>query len=253
MLRTVRTVTLSMIVFFAGASQADTTLFTAKYKGKHSGLTITSTRELRQRDDGTFLFKSKVKSTFASITEQSVFTLGSAPQKIMIPQSYHYERSVFGAKTKEWINFDWENFVAHYEREKKPEKARTHELVIGMLDVPLYQLQLQRDVLAGEEQLHYTFVKPHKIKALAFQVDGEDTINVGDKAYKAIKVSRVNTEDDKETTVWLIPEFNYQIGKIVHVEEDGASYKIDLTSYSSNNALFDRFYQPAKVIEGSVE
>lgn len=236
-------ISLLSLTAFTYSTQADTTLFTAKYKGKHSGMSISSTRQLIHKDDGTYLFKSKVKSTFASIEEESKFTLGTPPQRIMIPHNYYYERSVLGAKTKEWINFDWTNFVAHYERKNKPEKAKEHPLVIGMLDVPLYQLQLQRDLIAGKTLLDYTFVKPHKIKSLAFKKEGEETINVGDKAYSAIKVSRINTEDDKETLVWLIPELNYQIGKIVHIEEDGASYRIDLTSYSANNALFNEFYQ----------
>ncbi|MBU2986028.1 DUF3108 domain-containing protein [Saccharophagus degradans] len=234
---------IACLALLACMCNAETTLFTAKYKGKHSGLSITSTRELTQKDDGSYEFFSKVKSTFASIEETSIFTLGDEPQRIMIPQSYQYERRILGASTREWINFDWENFVAHYERKGKPEKSREHKLVIGMLDVPLYQLQLQRDLIAGKTSLYYAFVKPHKIKSLAFKVEGEDTIHVGNKAYKAIKVARINTEDDKETFVWLIPELNYQIGKIVHVEEDGSSYRIDLTSYQSSEKLFDNFYK----------
>lgn len=234
---------ITIFALLAATSHADTTLFTAKYKGKHSGLSITSTRELTQKDDGSYEFYSKVKSTFASIQETSTFMLGAPPQNIMIPQTYHYERRILGASTKEWITFDWENFVAQYERKGKPDRSREHPLVIGMLDVPLYQLQLQRDLIAGKTSFHYAFVKPHKIKSLAFKVEGEDTINVGDKTYSAVKVARINTEDDKETFVWLIPELNYQIGKIIHVEEDGSSYRIDLTSYSSSDTLFDKFYQ----------
>lgn len=120
---------IACLALLACMCNAETILFTAKYKGKHSGLSITSTRELTQKDDGSYEFFSKVKSTFASIEETSIFTLGDEPQRIMIPQSYQYERRILGASTKEWINFDWVNFVAHYERKGKPEKSREHKLV----------------------------------------------------------------------------------------------------------------------------
>lgn len=222
------------------AVTADEVLFNAEYKGKYGGMTIKSTRTLVKKDSGGFSIESDMQNLFASIHEKSHFVLNEG---ILQPQEYRYRRSIAAFKANESLQFDWKAGVAKYRRADKPEKNKDHPIKLGILDPVLYQLQLQREAYAGKEEYSFTFVKPSKVKTLHFKKTGEEPFTVGEKTYTAIKVERVNLDDGKETRVWLIPEFNYQVARIEHVEEDGKKYNIYLTRYHSAENLVDILYK----------
>lgn len=209
-------------------------LYTTEYEGKHSGLTVKTTRSLIRTADNEYLFVSVAKALFASIEEISQFKLQD--DKI-IPLSYRYKRSVFGAKKEEDIVFDWSNNTATYQEDDKPEKSAVHEAYIGLLDPSLYQLQLQRDLLNGAANLDYDFIREKRIKNYHFEVVGKDELKIGDTVHETIKIERV-TDDNKKTVIWLIPEFHYQMGRIQHTDEDGDQHEMRMVSHSSNPALF---------------
>ncbi|WP_339064922.1 DUF3108 domain-containing protein [Teredinibacter turnerae] len=234
------TFTTILVSFCAHAGEP---LFTAEYEGKYSGLTITSTRQLEQLDNGKFQLNSVIKNSFASITEESQFTFDDG---IMVPQSYHYKRKILAFKADENFRFDWPKATVYYEREDKPEKNREFPLELGVLDPALYQLQVQRAVAAGHTKIDVTFVKSSKIKTLHFKKTGEETLQLGDKSYQSILVERDNRDDDKETRLWIVPDLNYQIARVEHVEENGDKHSIRLTSYKSSANLSKVLYTAAK-------
>jgi len=215
------------------------TLFTAEYEGKYSGMTIKSSRTLTEEPSGQYRLHSIIKNTFASIEENSVFTLNGTA---IIPSHYHYKRKIMGFKADESIAFDWDSQLAKYRRKNKKEKDRDHKIFTGVLDPALYQLQLQRDLFSNNTELSYSFVKPSKIKTLNFKKTGKETLKVGNENYPAIKLERINLDDNKKTRIWLIPDLNYQIGRIEHIEENGDSYSIYLTKYSSSPSLKAKIY-----------
>ncbi len=208
-------------------------LYTAEYEGKHSGLTVKTTRSLVRTEDNSYLFTSVAKAMFASIEEISHFKLEN---NRLVPLSYRYKRSIFGVKKEEDITFDWQEKTATYQEGGNPEKATVHEAYAGLLDPSLYQLQLQRDMLNGNAGLQYNFVREQRIKNYEFDVVGRDKLKIDGKVREAVKLERLN-DDSKKTVIWLIPEFHYQMGKIQHTE-DGDQHEMTMTSYSSNPALF---------------
>ncbi|SMF09011.1 Protein of unknown function [Alteromonadaceae bacterium Bs31] len=217
----------------------ETLLFNAEYQGKYSGMTIKSSRKLYLQENGQLRIESKIKNFMASIEERSDFSLNNG---ILQPHYYHYKRKIMAFKADEKLSFDWEKNVAQYRRKDKPEKNRDHAIELGILDPVLYQLQLQRELYSGHDDFSFTFVKPSKVKTLLFKKTGDETLKVGDKTYPAIKVERINLDDEKQTRIWLIPELNFQIAKIEHTEEDGNSYSIFLTGYTSHEKLLDVIY-----------
>lgn len=224
------------IFLLASPLVADTeeVLYTTKYEGKHSGITIKTTRSLVRTADNNYLFVSVAKALFASIEEISEFKLQDGK---LVPESYQYRRSIFGAKKEEDVIFDWKNDTATYQEDGKPERTTVHEAYIGLLDPSLYQLQLQRDLLSGETNLDYDFVREKRIKNYRFKVVGKDEMKVGDEIFETVKIERIS-DDDKKTVIWLIPEFHYQMGKIQHTDEDGNQHEMSIVSHSSDPALF---------------
>lgn len=222
-------------------AEAQERLFTAEYKGKYSGMTITSVRTLDKLDNGMYSFKSSIKNFLGHIDEESQFQLKSPDH--YVSRDYSYDRRILGKSTHQTINFDWDKKVAAFVRADRPEKNAVHKIEQGMLDLSLYQLKLQSDLANGKKRLEYIVVKPNKIKVIEFAQAGNEIIKISDKSYSAIKLQKVNRDDDKETTIWIVPDLHYQIARIHHVEEDGDSYQINLGSFKSNGESLEDFYK----------
>lgn len=227
-------------LFTTQAFAGDQVLFKAVYSGKYSGMNIESTRTLFVTPSGQYYIESEMKNFLASIYERSDFNIQSG---LLKPLHYRYKRSITGIKAKESLYFNWEAEVAEYRRKDKPEKNKDYPIKLGVLDPVLYQLQLQRDAYSGNTHFDLTFVKPSKIKNLRFHTVNREPFTVDSKTYTAVRIERINLDDDKQTRVWLIPEFNYQIARIEHIEEDGKAYNLYLTSYSSSPELIEHLYK----------
>lgn len=227
---------------FGHAVSAEQTLFTATYKGKYSGMTIKSTRKLVANSSG-YQLVSEIKNSFASIDESSNFKMDN---NTLTPQHYFYKRKIMGFKAEETIDFEWAEKLAKYRRKDKEEKNRDYPIEPGVLDPATYQLALQRAFAGGSNEVNVTFVKSSKVKTLQFKKTGQEELKIAGKTYQALRVERVNLDDDKETRLWLVPELHYQIARIEHVEEDGKAYNLYLTGFTADDTALDSFYQSAK-------
>lgn len=228
----------------AWSSQA---VFKATYKGKHSGFKVKSTRELKFNGGRSYTLETSANAMFASINEVSEFLLNE--EALIIPLRYDYKRSVLGSKRQHSIEFDWSNLKANYVNKRSPEKNRSLELNAGMLDEPTFQLELQRKArtLKPSESVSFKYVKPVKIKNQLFYHYGTQNIDLKGKNFDTLFLSTEAPEgvkpssDGKIIQVWLIPRYNYQIGKIKFIDEDDESYELVLTSYEYNNELMNKF------------
>lgn len=219
-------------------------LITAEYKGKYSGMVITSERTLRKTGEDTYEFHSKISNFLGNIRESSYFILDS--DQNFVSNEYIYQRKIAFKSKQEKIIFDWDQKRAFYTRKKKPEKNREHKIAPGMLDVSLYQLKLQRDLANGKTDLKYVLVKPNKIKLMEFALKATESIELMGSSVQAIKVERVNLDDTAETTIWVIPSLNYQIGRIDHKDKQGDKYTILLSSYEADTRSLANFYTPSQ-------
>lgn len=232
------------LLILTSNSLGEELLFSSKYSGELDGYNITSTRTLSSMDDGNYRFQSTASHAIGSITETSDFSLVDGEIR---PLRYHYFRKVFGFKKEESIDFDWENKKATYKHKGKSEKTHVHDIKPGMFDPSLYQLQLQRDAWASKGTLCdgkvvYDVVKRGNIKHMPFELLAKESLNIGGKTLEAVKVETQKAGTARVTTVWLLPELNYQIGKIIHKDEDGDTYEILLENYTHNDAVFDAIY-----------
>lgn len=231
---------LCMTVMIAPALASPKTLFTANYTGKYKGIGVTTERKLSHLNNNQYQFTAKAKSFIASIEEQSYFSTSNA---YILPRHYHYDRRILGRRTKETLQFDWPSQRAHYTRDDKPEKNTTHILSTGMLDPSLYQLRLQAAFHLGEDHLNFNFVKKRKIKNYQFKKLRDTHFTLNKTRYMAIEITRTNNKDNKKTLITLIPALDYVLAKISHTEEDGATYEMTLSGYSSNRQFLDAFFQ----------
>ncbi|WP_158224717.1 DUF3108 domain-containing protein [Agaribacterium haliotis] len=214
-------------------------LFTAVYEGKHSGLNIKLTRELQQSDNG-WRLSANASNFLGYIRELSEFSIENGAIK---PERYVYERKVFGKKSKQSIDFDWQAQLAHYRRSDKKHKNKDFALVEGTLDPSLYQLKLQQELAAGKNTFKLVFAKDSRVKDLQFEVIGPGEYKLNGTSYQSVELQRINQPDKKQSFITLLPELNYQIAQIRHIEEDGSSYTVKLTSYQADNQAVQDFYK----------
>ncbi len=224
---------------FAGIKN---TLFTADYQGEFSGWNIKVTRRLTEQD-GVYQFESESKNLFASMREVSEFVI--TDQQI-IPRSYEYRRRVFGRQKSETIAFDWDTKLALYRRSDRPKSSTQHPLTGPTLDPSLYQLQLQADIANGVTDLSYSFIKRKKQHHYAFRRGEEDRFKLDKVNRNALIVERVGQDQGESTRVWMLPELGAQIAKIVHQDDDGDTFEIDLAHYESDSVALQDFYHKLK-------
>ena len=235
--------TLLLFVFSTFAHSADP-LFTATFSGKHSGFKVVTKRTLSAEGDNIYSLHSQAKSRFATIEETSRFTLSDDR---LVPLYYDYRRKVFGIKKDREISFDWKNNRATFREGKDSKTVKNLDQYRELLDPSLYQLAIQRDIFLGKQQLSYDFVRDHRIKTYQFARAGEETLELDGKNLQTVKIERNEDNGPKKTTIWLIPELTFQIGKIEHTDEDGESYGMQLVDYQCDfnrlTALFNRHKQ----------
>ena len=228
-----------LLCLITGFSRAETVVLSdATYSGKYAGLTIETERRLVQLDDSSYRLSSEASNFLGSLKETSHFVV---LEDIWRPIKYTYQRRIFGAKTTETIDFDWDAMTAFYTHSDKPERDAQLRLTPGVLDPALYLLRIQRDLVLGLETLDYKFVKRDRIRHYTIALLSTKDLDLGDKSYSAIKVGRVNADDDKQTYVWVIPGLNYLFGKITHLE-DGDAHQMTLTRYKVNKTLLQQFF-----------
>lgn len=220
------------------------TIFAATYKGEFSGFGIEMVRTLTHLGDEKYRFRSHADNFIASLTEESVFRL---EQERYIPESYIYARKVFGREKKELIKYDWSEGEAIFTRSDEKNKSFKHTLKGNELDPALYQLKLQNNLFLAINDFEFDFLKRNKVKNYKFKLLKPETIEVNNKTYAAEKLVR-SDDDGNETLVWLIPKLDYQIGRIVHHDDDGSTYEVELTEYKSNQAALTEFYRKTRPI-----
>ena len=158
-----------------------------------------------------------------------------------MPLDYVYDRRVFGRKTNEKIHFDWNSNSAFYTRSDRTQNNTQHELKQGVLDPALYQLALQADLANNTANLNYEFVKRKRLETYHFQLLPAEKFQLQKKTYDALVLVREDKEKNKITKVWILPQLDYQVGRIQHTD-DGEVYQVTLAAYEGDSAKMQAFY-----------
>lgn len=219
------------------ASAQGKELYQAVYAGEYSSWDVEMTRSLIESDPGVFEFRSEAKNLFATIREQSEFTVLNGQVR---PQRYEYARSIFGRKKTEVLNFDWQAASVTYLENGKVKHV--HKMIdANASDPALYQLLLQlrfqnQDLTTTE----FEFFKRRHQKHYTFTDIGDGPITLNGKTYTAVGL--VRRAQDKQTHVWLLPELDYVIGKLEH-HDDGDVYTLELARYRADRKALVQFYK----------
>lgn len=197
--------------------------FYHEYKSTFAGFGAKSSRELKEVEPGVWELSLKARNLIARYEETSQFILDE--NGYPVPQRHYFRGRLFGVSREEITVFDWQEKTASWQRGDDQRTAKLHQ---GVVDRILYQILVPMDVEAGKEKTTYEFVNRGDLRSYQFATMGTESMRFDDRQVETIKLERVYDEDEKQTTVWIAPELNYEIVKIIHHDDDGADYRMEL-------------------------
>jgi len=194
---------------------------TMKVKGKQT---------LTKQTDDTWLFSFTADNFFASLNEQSQF---SVKDHQIIPHHYLYKSSALGKKKKAELLFDWKKMQVRNDIKNKPWNMSIQPKTIDKLSV---QLQVREDLKQGKDTFNYFIADGGHTKNWRFKRLNTETINTKIGKLSAIKVMRIDDRNTQKTTsFWFAPQYDYLLVKLTHKEKDGDAYTLDIESLKKSN------------------
>lgn len=205
--------------------------FTAEYHLYNHGVKVAEMLRVMERTrDGNFLFRSDTRTAglFAlmrkdRIVEESHWRIAEGALQSL---AYAYTRT--GSKERKVaVEFDWE------------ERRITNTIngdswlmpaVPEVVDKLLYQFALMSDLRAGEKNLSYTVADGGKIKNYEIEPLGEDVVPTPLGSLNTLKFRHQKSGDDRITTLWCAPRYQYLPVQVEYREKDGTSVRVVLQS-----------------------
>lgn len=200
--------------------------FTATYKAKYRGISVTAIRSLETLENGLQRFSFNADSFLADLKENSDFSWSNDH---IVPTAYLYERGGLGRDRKAELLFDWNKMEVVNNVQNKPWRMSIPE---GALDKLSYQLQLRTDLINNRGLRQYQVADGGKLKLYDFEIVGEETLDTRAGQFEVVKVRRLREQDAKrQTVIWFAKDWDYLVVRLQQ-EEDNKTYEIDLVSAS---------------------
>jgi hypothetical protein len=203
--------------------------YTATYKTSARGLSLTLKRSLSIEDNGDCRLTSEGSILVAGIKEVSVFSVADGQ---IIPKSYVYQLSGLVSRRRE-VHFDAESEVIRSLYKKKWYDLPKEE---GTLDRMSQEAQLRLELLndaTPRDDISFRVADGRKIKGYKLHYQGEDILDTPMGPVVTLHFERVHDDDDRRSTTWLAPAWDYLMVRTVHVE-DGRTTEVNLV-----NAMID--------------
>ncbi|WP_245720719.1 DUF3108 domain-containing protein [Microbulbifer yueqingensis] len=215
--------TLTLITGFARAQTLEP--FTATYAANYNGIQVTAEREL-SGGGSNWRLDFRADSFLADIREYSRFSLSDSQIR---PRHYEYRRTGLGRDRETILNFEPRR-VVNVSRPKRTLEAVPEQVH----DKVSYQLQLALDVAAGEQDLTYHVADGKKLRTYRFAIAGKEMLETPLGKVETVKVERIREAGaERSTYIWFAPAWNHALVKLMQEEEDGETYQISLTKFSS--------------------
>lgn len=179
--------------------------FNANYQANYMGMEAKATMSLASTGKDRWEYSIDIGGMGAELRQSTVFEVNGGEWRPL--ESVDSQRGTSGlaamlVKRKSvTANYDWDRGQATWSGDVKSDRAGPVKLRKGDLDGMLMNLVLVRDVAAGKP-LDYRLVEEGRVKRQRFQVDGQETIQVGGKSHEATRV--VRRDGKREIIAWVV-------------------------------------------------
>lgn len=201
------------------------TPYEAVYKTSTSGLSIKLRRSLTMDANGDCKLTSEGKLLVAGISEVSLFTLDG---ENIQPRSYVYQLSGPVSRRRE-VHFDEDSQVIRslYKKEWY-ELPKTGDTLDRMSQQEQLRLSLLNDPTPKDDILFHV-ADGRKVKEYRLLYAGEERLETPMGWVNTLHFERDHDDPDRQSGVWIAPEWDYLMVRTVHVE-DGKTIEANLIS-----------------------
>lgn len=209
--------------------------FENEYTTRVFGIRVTVTHRLSDLDSGGQELLFLADSWVGNIEERTQFEWNEAG--VVEPQKYFYKRRGLGRNRDAELTFDWDD-----ERviNNVQDTSWTMDINKNVQDKISYQIQLQKDLIDGRNNLVYEIADGGELKRYRFEIDGRETLDTPLGAVDTVKVKRSRDDSDRVTYAWLAPEWDYMLIRLEQ-REDGDSHTITISKASLNGERIRQF------------
>lgn len=224
---------LIVILFCTPALALELKPYKIQYESTVRGFNIKTVQQLNKSED-TFKLTQKISVMMAGTVETSTFQVTSDNK--VIPESYIYNRNIFGHNTKRVTHFFAKTKTATYQEENN--QARGIKLEDDVYDPLSAFILLQIQLLEQKSSTTLNSVKileKKRIRKISYKILATEWIETPLGYMETLKVERLRSKKDKHTTIWLAKNWDYVVVKIVHEEPDEPTYQMNIVKGTLNN------------------
>jgi len=230
--------------FFIYAQPPST--FTASYEARFGAFKASAERSLLGGDDGNYKMETVLElkllgQTLSAIHESSTLVADDVDGKVR-PKDYSFVQSGFGKRNRS-IFFDWEAekaFATVGDREIEiPLVSTTYDNLSAYLEV-------RRQLLEGKKEIVFSGIDKEEVEEFRYQVTGEEIIETILGRFRAVKLERIRDPgSDRITVMWLAPDWDYLLVKMIQEEPDSRTIRLDLKQASVNEQAVESLVEDA--------
>jgi hypothetical protein len=208
--------------------------FSNEYQTRIMGIGITVTHELTKNGDGTQQLLFLAKSWVGSIEERTRFEWDEKGQ--VRPLEYNYKRRGVGRSRESALSFDWSNrTVTNMQGETW--QMDTKKRVQDKLS---YQIQLQKDIMEGRNELDYAIADNDNLRDYRFDIVENEVLDTPLGKVNTIKIKRSREDSDRVTYAWMATDWHYLLVRLKQYE-DGDSQSININKAKVNGKAIKKF------------
>jgi len=210
-------------------SGAEPSPYVAVYQGAYYGISIEATRTFSCTNESSVTtcdLRSKAEAALGTIEEHSRFTLyENTPTSL----EYNYNQAFMFSSRERSIQFDHAAGIGYYnDRNGAKEIPLEHDY----FDTLNYQFALGQAAVRGDTLIDLPVLRRGKPADWTFSLVSEESVNIGEDTYQSRHYERLTDESDKAVDIWLSPEHNGLLLKLVYTE-DGKSHTLNLVEYAT--------------------
>lgn len=211
------------------------TSFENEYSTRIYGIGVTVTHKLTDNEDGGQQLLFKADSWVGNIEEITQFQWSD--DGVVEPQKYVYKRRGLGRNRDTQLTFDWENELILNDIE---DTSREMDISKNLQDKISYQIQLQKDLIEGRNNLVYDIADGGELERYRFEIDGEETLDTPLGKVDTVRVKRSRDDDDRVTYAWLAKDWDFMLVRLQQ-KEDGDSHTITVNKAKLNGKRIEKF------------
>jgi hypothetical protein len=215
------------LVLAGAAYGAPPRTFSADYNASYEGISADASRQLVfDAATGRYSLHSKVElrlfgSSLTKIDERSDFLW---VEERPLPQHYEFVQTGFGARSRT-VDFDQANMTADFTVNE--DKGQL------MLNGPAFDdlsgyLVAKEQLAMGAIEVRYNVVDRGELREHYYKLVNRVVLDTPLGKIKAVHLVRIREDNARKTEIWLAPDHDYLLLKLVQTEPDGSSVELNI-------------------------